>query len=245
MRLPVLALLAALPAGTALAETGRWSLATDSAGCTVSFTSEDVDDGIFFVDRGDADCGAELNRITGYALNEEGAVIVLFSTLEGVEQIGQLHRQEDGDFSGQLRGGVAVRLSHAGGPRAITDPDAVAATADGADDDEALADAPLAAAPATGPCLTYAGGTDCAAPADLGPPDSGEILVLTRLNLRDQGTTQGSTVIGRVEAGACLPVTFCAEDEQGRLWCGVQAPAGPGHVLKQDAETVYARNSCR
>lgn len=250
MRLPLLALLALLPASQGLAATGIWSMIAESGSCDVSFLPEAVDDGIFFVDRGEAECGPDIGRVTGYAMNEEGAVIVLYSTLAGVELMGNLTRREDGVYAGSLRGGGgALRLEHKSGPRGITDPSSGLLTGEDVmpveNDDEEAADAPLAGLTPTGPCLFYSGGTSCADPADLGPPDDGQLQVITRMNLRDQGTTQGSSVIGRAEAGSCLQVTFCSEDEQGRLWCGVQGPAGQGYVLKQDDKSVYARNSCR
>lgn len=249
MRLPCLALLALLPAQMATAATGVWSLIAESGGCDVSFLPEAVDDGIFFVDRGEAECGPDIGRVTGYALNDEGAVIVLYSTLSGVDLVGNLSRREDGVFAGTLRGGGALRLEHRSGPRGITDPASGLLTGETAvpleHDDEADADAPLADAGDSGSCLTYSGSGGCADQADLGPPEAGELQVLTRMNMRDQGSTQGSTVIGRAEAGSCLAVTFCSEDEQGRLWCGVSGAAGQGYILKQDSETVYARNSCR
>lgn len=249
MRLPLLALLALLPAQTATAATGVWSMIAESGGCDVSFLPEAVDDGIFFVDRGEAECGPDIGRITGYALNEEGGVIVLYSTISSVELVGNLVRREDGVFAGTLRGGGALRLEHKSGPRGITDPASGLLTGETAvpleHDDEADADGPLADAGDSGACLHYSGGTTCVDPSDLGPPEGGELQVLTRMNLRDQGTTQGSSVIGRAEAGSCLAVTFCSEDEEGRLWCGVSSAAGQGYVLKQDSETVYAHNTCR
>lgn len=259
MRLPALALLAALPATLAQAETGVWSLIAESGGCEVSFLPEAVDDGIFFVDRGEADCGPDVGKITGYAINEEGAVVVLYSTLDGVDLVGNVTREQDGVFTGKLRSGGVLRLEHKSGPMGIADPmtglitgeeaapveptDPGEPEADGAG--EAEADAPLTAMPA-GDCLAYAGREgSCADQADLGPPEGGQLQTLTRMNLRDQGTTSGSNVIGRAEAGVCLAITFCSEDEQGRLWCGVQSDSGQGYLLKQDGDTVYALNSCR
>lgn len=241
----------------ALAQDGRWSLIAESGGCEVSFVEEMVDDGIFFVDRHGADCGPDIGRITGYALNDEGATVVLYSTLAGVEVLGRATLGENGVFAGALRKGGVLRLEHRSGSRVIADPAGEVALEMPADDPAAdtegetgLADGPdTQAEPAvqpTGPCIGYAGqGEACAEAADLGPPESGMLQVLTRMNLRDQGTTQGSSVIGRVEAGTCLTVTFCSEDEQGRLWCGVQGDGLQGYVLKQDAQTVYSRNSCR
>lgn len=239
-----------LPASVAAAQSGRWSLIAESGGCEVSFLAEAVDDGIFFVDRGEADCGPDIGKITGYALNEEGAVVVFYSTLAGVDLLGQVTRQADGVFTGTLRSGAVLRLEHKSGPRGITDPGTGLLTGeDGAvvdTDEEADADEPLAAAAPQGPCLAYAGrGSECAAQNDLGPPDSGKLQVLTRMNLRDQGTTQGSKVVGRVEAGACLTAGFCSEDGEGRLWCGVQGDAGQGYILKQDDKTVFALNDCK
>lgn len=247
MRLPALALLAALPATLAQAQTGIWSLIAESGGCEVSLLPEAVDDGIFFVDRGEADCGPDVGKITGYALNEEGAVVVFYSTLDGVDLLGSVTRQQDGIYTGKLRAGGVLRLEHRSGPMGITDPvTGLAAGEDGGPaPDEEQADQPLAEAVPRGDCLAYAGREgSCADQADLGPPEGGRLQVLTRMNLRDQGTTSGSSVIGRAEAGACLPITFCSEDEQGRLWCGVQSDAGPGYLLKQDGKTVYALNSC-
>jgi len=250
MRPVAFALIALLP-GVAAAATGRWSLIAESGGCEVSFLPEPVDDGIFFVDRGEADCGPDIGRITGYALNEEGAVVVFYSTLSGVELLGQVARADDGVFSGTLRGGAALRLEHRSGPRGITDPGTGLLTGEAPvtvdDDPEAEADEPIATAPPQqGDCLVYAGQDGaCVDQADLGPPDGGQLQVLTRMNLRDQGTTQGSSVVGRIEAGACLTAGFCSEDGEGRLWCGVQGAAGQGFILKQDDKTVYARNACR
>ena len=249
MRPVAFALIALLP-GIAAAETGRWSLIAESGGCDVSFLPEAVDDGIFFVDRAGADCGPDIGRITGYALNEEGAVVVFYSTLSGVDLLGQVTRQDDGVFSGTLRGGAALRLEHRSGPRGITDPGTGLLTGETPvtveDDPEADADEPMASAAPQEDCLVYTGQDGvCVAQADLGPPEGGKLQVLTRMNLRDQGTTQGSTVVGRIEAGACLDAGFCAEDGEGRLWCGVQGAAGQGFILKQDAKTVFARNSCR
>lgn len=249
MRLPCLAALALVTTTPMALAEGRWSLLAESGGCEVSFLPEEVDDGIFFVDRGDADCGSDIGRITGYALNEEGAVVVFYSTLAGVEHVGQVRKQDDGTFTGTLRSGPVLRLEHKSGPRGITDPASGLRMGEDAvpvdQDDEADADAPLAQGAAQGDCLTYAGTTTCVDQDDLGPPEGGSLQVLTRMNMRDQGTTQGSTVVGRAEAGACLAATFCNEDEQGRLWCGVQGDGGQGYILKQDAETVYARNTCR
>ena len=252
MRLAVLALLAALPATLARAETGVWSLIAESGGCEVSFIPEAVDDGIFFVDRGDADCGPDVGKITGYALNEEGAVVVLYSTLDGVDLVGTVNRQADGVFTGKLRAGGALRLEHKSGPMGITDPMTGLATGEAINptepdgEPEAEADEPLSEVVRQGDCLSYAGRAgECVDQADLGPPDGGKLQVLTRMNLRDQGTTSGSRVIGRAEAGACLTITFCSEDESGRLWCGVQTDTGTGYLLKQDDKTVYATNSCR
>lgn len=249
MRPVAFALLVLFP-GVALAETGRWSLIAETGGCEVSFLPEAVDDGIFFVDRGEADCGPDVGRITGYALNDEGAVVVFYSTLSGVDLLGQVVRQEDGVFSGTLRGGAALRLEHRSGPRGITDPGTGLLTGETPvtveDDPEADADEPLAGVAPQGDCLVYAGQDGvCVDQADLGPPDGGKLQVLTRMNLRDQGTTQGSSVVGRIEAGACLDAGFCSEDGEGRLWCGVQGAAGQGFILKQDAKTVFARNTCR
>ena len=250
MRAIALALLAFLPSALAAAEPGRWSLIAESGGCEVAFLPEAVDDGIFFVDRGEADCGPDIGRITGYALNEDGAVIVFYSTLSGVDLMGQVTRSDDGVFTGTLRGGGALRLEHRSGPRGITDPGTGLLTGEAPvaieDDPEAAADEPLAAVPAPGDCLVYAGQEGaCVDQADLGPPEGGKLQVLTRMNLRDQGTTQGSQVVGRVEPGTCLDAGFCAEDGEGRLWCGVQGAAGQGYILKQDDKTVFARNSCR
>ena len=248
MRAMILALATLSPA-LAQAETGRWSLIAESGGCEVSFLPEAVDDGIFFVDRGEADCGPDIGRVTGYALNDDGATVVLYSTLDGVDLVGQLARSEDGVFTGKLRSGGALRLEHRSGPRGITDPGTGLLTGEVPvvveDDPEAEADEPLAAITPDA-CLTYAGGNGgCVDQADLGPPDGGALQVITRMNMRDQGTTQGSTVVARIEAGACLQAGFCSEDGDGRLWCGVSGPMGQGFILKQDATTVYARNSCR
>lgn len=238
--------LAPLPAA---AETGRWSLIAESGGCEVAFLPEVVDDGIFFVDRGGADCGPDLGRITGYALNEDGAVVVLYSTLDGVDLMGQVARADDGVFTGTLRGGGALRLEHRSGPRGIPDPATGLLTGEEPvtvnDDPEADADEPLAAA-APADCLAYAGQDGgCVDQADLGPPETGQLQVLTRMNLRDQGTTDGSSVVARIEAGTCLTAGFCSEDAEGRLWCGVTGAMGQGFILKQDAKTVFARNACR
>jgi hypothetical protein len=246
--LPWLALLALAPLPVA-AETGRWSLIAESGGCDVSFLPEAVDDGIFFVDRGAADCGPDLDRVTGYALNEDGAVVVLYSTLDGVDLVGQLTRADDGVFTGTLRGGGPLRLEHRSGPRGITDPGTGLLTGEEPvtvdDDPEADADEPLAAAAPTD-CLVYAGQDGgCVDPADLGPPEGGQLQVLTRMNLRDQGTTDGSTVVARITPGTCLQAGFCSEDAEGRLWCGVTGDMGQGFILKQDGETVFARNACR
>lgn len=252
MRLSVFLLSLAL-GGAAHAQDGTWSLSAESGSCDLSFVAEAVDDGIFFVDRGEGGCGADIDLITGYALNEEGAVVVFYSTLEGVEQVGQVTRQEDGVYTGKARSGAALRLAHKSGSRDIADPvgdsragDEGGTAVDGAmtppePEGESAADAPLAPA---GDCLVYAGGTTCADQADIGPPEGGALQVLSRMNMRDVGTTDGSNVVGRVEAGACLQATLCSEDGQGRLWCGVQGDAGSGFILKQDGETVYARNSC-
>lgn len=248
MRLSVVLLSLAL-GGAAHAQDGTWSLIAESGGCDVKFVAEAVDDGIFFVDRGDGKCGEDIDLITGYALNEEGAVVVFYSTLAGVEQVGQVTRQEDGAFSGKARSGSALRLEHKSGSQAIADPvggnraaDEGGAMSEPEADAESVADAPIAGA---GACLVYAGGTTCADQADIGPPESGALQVLSRMNMRDAGTTDGSTVVGRIEAGSCLQATLCSEDGQGRLWCGVQGDAGQGFILKQDGETVYARNSCK
>lgn len=252
MRLSVFLLSLAL-GGAAHAQVGTWSLTAESGACDLSFVAEAVDDGIFFVDRGEGGCGDDIDLITGYALNEEGAVVVFYSTLEGVEQVGQVARQEDGSYTGKARSGAVLRLEHKSGSRDIADPVAGnradvegGSTPDGAmtapePDTESAADAPLAQA---GDCLVYAGGTTCADQTDIGPPQGGALQVLSRMNMRDAGTTDGSNVVGRIEAGSCLQATLCSEDGQGRLWCGVQGDAGTGFILKQDGETVYARNSC-
>jgi len=241
----LLGLSLAIPAA---AQDGRWSLIAESGGCEISFVEEMVDDGIFFVDRHSADCGADIGRITGYSLNDEGTTIVFYSTLSGVETLGRVTRSAEGAlFEGALRQGGVLRLEHRSGSRQIADPAGDIVADDAAPDAPGAADSqPEPAIQPTGPCLAYAGQPgNCADAADLGAPEAGELQVLTRMNLRDQGTTQGSTVIGRVEAGACLAVTFCSADERGRLWCGVQGGGVQGYVLKQDDETVYGRNACR
>lgn len=243
-------ILTATAAFPALAQSaGSWSLIAESGGCKVSFLDEAVDDGIFFVDRGDQDCGPDVGRITGYALNEDGATVVFYSTLEGVELIGQVSRSEDGIFTGKLRKGDVLRLEHLSGPRGITDPSTGLRTGEDVvineSDPEDEADAPLSeSSDPTSGCLTYAESTDCVAAEDLGPPDGGQMQVMTRMNMRDQGTTSGSSVIGRVEAGSCVATQLCAEDGSGRLWCSIQSDAGAGFILKQDESTVYAKNSC-
>ena len=252
--LPLLSLLALpLAAGAAAAQSpGVWSLIAESGGCKVSFLNEAVDDGIFFVDRGDADCGPDVGRITGYALNDDGATIVFYSTLDAVELVGQASRTEDGIYLGKIRSGQILRLEHLSGPRGITDPatglrmgEEVMITE--ADPDESAEPPPLDQPEEPGTtvgCLFYAGGTNCAEPEDIGPPAGGQLQTLSRMNMRDQGTTEGSTVVGRIEAGSCLAATLCAEDADGRLWCGVDSDGLQGFVLKQDADTVYAKNSC-
>lgn len=245
----LIALLLALPL-PAFAEAGRWELLSETGGCEVSLLPEMIDDGIFFVDRGEADCGPDLNPITGYALNDDGAELVLYSTLEGVELLGTLSRDGEGLYRGQLRKGSALRLAHKSGPRGIADPrsglvlgeeiapaiDTDAETTPPAPEEEAREQAPG--------CLTYAGGTSCAAPEDQGPPDGGSLQVLTRMNLRDRAGTDGSSVVGQATAGTCLQVSLCEPDARGRLWCSVQSASLSGWLLKQDDETVYARNSC-
>ena len=241
MRLTLLAttmILAALPAKAA---TGLWAMTADSGSCEVSFVPEQIDDGIFFVDRGEADCGADIGRVTGYSLNEDGAMIVLYSTLDGVELLGTVAKAEAGGFEGSFKSGVKVRLDHVSGPKEIANPIAgSAALESSAVEGEEPAEEPAAALD----CLKIAGSETCAEEADMGAPQGTEIKLFTRMNLRDQGTTSGSSVVGRAEAGQCMSVTFCSDDENGRLWCGVNGGGLSGYVLKQDDKTVYAANSC-
>lgn len=237
----------ALPALARAGDTdGKWTLLTESGNCSVRFVDETIDDGIFFVDRGEADCGPDLGRVTGYAITADGQALTFYSTLSGtVETLGEVGRQAEGVFTGKLRDGQALRLEHASGGRGIVPTSASMGEAAEPDpqEDEANADAGMAITAQD--CLLQAGGDSCADQDDIGPPEAGRIQTLTRMNLRDQGTTRGSSVIGQIKAGSCLPITFCAEDESGRLWCGVQTPeGGNGYLLKQDDTTVYARNSC-
>jgi hypothetical protein len=233
---------------SALAEEGRWTLAAEDGTCEIAFINEQVDDGILAIDRFGT-CGASIDQITGYALNNEGAVILFYSTFTGVDLIGQVMQDETGAFKGSFRKGGALLLEHRSGSRAISDPVTGAALLEADEgfstEAEAEADAPIAEAVSRGPCLALSGQPDsCADDADLGPPDTGEMLVVTRLNLRNIPGTDGSSVIGRVEAGTCVAVNICLEDTQGRLWCGISTASGEGFVLKQDDKTVYARNTC-
>ena len=242
--------LLALPAMPALARDGdtdgKWTLLAETGSCSVRFIEEAIDEGIFFVDRGEADCGPDLGRVTGYAITADGQAMTFYSTLSGtVETLGEVGLQADGIFTGRLRNGQALRLEHASGGRGIvaTSAGMGEVTEPDPQEDEAGADAGMTTT--VQDCLLQAGRDSCADQDDIGPPEGGRIQTLTRMNLRDQGTTRGSSVIGQVNAGSCLPITFCAEDEGGRLWCGVQTPeGGNGYLLKQDDTTVYARNSC-
>lgn len=232
-------------APAALAQDGRWTLLAEDGTCEISFVNEQVDDGILAVDRFGT-CGPSIDQITGYALNEEGAVILFYSTFTGVDLVGTVTRDEGGVYKGTLRKGGALRLEHRSGAKAIADPVTGAALLEPDEDPEAAADAPLAEAVRRGPCLALSGQPDtCAEDEDLGPPEGGEMRVITRLNLRNIPGTEGSSVVGRVESGSCVVVNFCSEDGQGRLWCGVGTDVGEGFVLKQDDKTVYAKNTCR
>jgi len=253
MRVSVRALscvIAAMVPAPVLAQDARWSLFAEDGSCEISFVEELVDDGIMAIDRFGT-CGPSIDQITGYALNNEGALLLFYSTFHGVELVGTVTRDSDSLFKGTLRKGGVLQLEHRSGTMGIPDPlgGSVAGedsgTVESENDPEAEADAPLVEAPPRGPCLALAGQeTACAPDADLGPPEGGEMQMLTRLNLRNIPGTDGSSVIGRVEAGACVTVNLCMEDGQERLWCGVSTDAGEGFVLKQDDKTVYARNSC-
>ena len=227
----------------AFAEGGRWNIFAEDGSCEISFVDELVDDGILAIDRFGT-CGPSIDQITGYALNEEGAVVIFYSTLSGVELVGQVTREQGNEFKGTLRKGGTLRLEHRSGTTAIVDPIKGAALPE--PDEVPTEDTSVAEAPSTGPCLAYAGQADtCAVDADLGPTESGEMQLLTRLNLRNIPGTDGSSVIGRIESGTCLQVNLCMEDSIGRLWCGVSSDAGEGFLLKQDDKTVYARNACQ
>lgn len=240
-----------LTSGPALAAGGTWELLAESGGCTVTLVPEMVDDGIFFVDRGEADCGPDIGRITGYALNDEGGEIVFYSTLEGVDLVGQMSREAEGLYRGTLRNGMVVRMEHKSGPKGIADPrtglttgeDIAPAFADnGEESAPPSAEVPEETAP-PGNCQTYAGGRSCAETEDLGPPENGQLQTLTRMNLRDSASAGGAK-LGQAEAGTCFTVSLCDSDAEGRLWCSVSTGSLSGWVLKQDAETVYSRNSC-
>ena len=242
-----------LLSGPALAAGGSWDLLAESGGCTVTLVAEMVDDGIFFVDRGTADCGPDLARVTGYALNDEGNEFVLYSTLEGVDLLGQLTREGEGIYRGKLRNGMAVRMEHSSGPRGISDPRTGLTTgedpAPAIDTDEETtpptAEFSDESAPqATEGCPTYSGSRTCADPLDQGPPTGGMLQTLTRMNLRNINGTTGSEVVGQAPAGTCFDVSLCDTDAEGRLWCSVSTAELTGWVLKQDADTVYSRNSC-
>jgi hypothetical protein len=249
--LPCLFAISLIPA-PALAAGSIWELLAESGGCTVSLVPEMVDDGIFFVDRGEADCGPDIGRITGYALNDEGGEIVFYSTLEGVDLVGQLAREAEGIYRGSLRNGMAVRMEHKSGPKGIADPrtglttgeDLAPAFTESADETTPpSAEVPEETAP-PGDCLTYSGGRSCAEAEDIGAPLGGQLQTLTRMNLRDIGGTSGSRVVGQAEAGTCFDVSLCDGDAEGRLWCSVSTATLSGWVLKQDAGSVYSRNSC-
>lgn len=236
-----------------LAADATWELLGETGGCTVSLVPEMVDDGIFFVDRGTADCGPDIARITGYALNNDGTELVLYSTLDGVDQLGLLTRESEGLYRGSLRNGTALRLEHKSGPKGIADPRTGLMTGEDvapALDTDAETTPPTpeffedetTAAP--GNCLTYAGGSACVAPEDMGAPEGGSLQTLSRMNLRDIGGTTGSRVVGQAEGGTCFQVSLCQEDAEGRLWCSVLSDDLQGWLLKQDDSTVYSRNSC-
>lgn len=234
------------------AQEGRWSIVAEDGTCEIAFVDELVDDGILAIDRFGS-CGPSIDQITGYALNNDGAVILFYSTFTGVDLVGTVNRDESGAFKGTFRRGGALLVEHRSGSSAITDPVQEAALlepeegmAASEEETESLADAPDDTPVSRGPCLALSGRPDaCADDNDLGPPEGGEMQVVTRLNLRNIPGTDGSTVIGRVEAGSCVAVNICLEDSQGRLWCGISTDAGEGFVLKQDDETVYARNACQ
>lgn len=234
---------------SAIAQDGRWTLAAEDGTCEIAFVDEQVDDGILAIDRFGT-CGPSIDQITGYSLNNDGASILFYSTFSGVELLGQVQRDDTGAFKGAFRKGGALLLEHRSGSNTIVDPVSEAALLEPEEGVQAPDSAPEAEAPAEetaarGPCLALAGNPDaCAEDTDLGPPEAGEMLVLTRLNLRNIPGTEGSSVLGRVEAGSCVAVNLCLEDAQGRLWCGISSEAGEGFVLKQDEKTVYARNSC-
>lgn len=230
----------------AQAQDGRWSIVAEDGTCEIAFVDELVDDGILAIDRF-GNCGPSIDQITGYALNNDGAVILFYSTFTGVDLVGQVSRDDSGAFKGAFRKGGALMVEHRSGSRAITDPVKEAALLEPEEgmNTAAAPEAPAETAAPRGPCIALAGAPEtCADEADLGEPETGEMRVLTRLNLRNIPGTEGSTVLGRVEAGACVAVNLCLEDAQGRLWCGVSTDAGEGFVLKQDDKTVYARNSC-
>ncbi|RRH77903.1 SH3 domain-containing protein [Falsigemmobacter faecalis] len=241
-----------LMSAPALAAGGTWELLAETGGCTVTLVPEMIDDGIFFVDRGEADCGPDIGRITGYALNDEGGEIVFYSTLEGVDLVGQMAREAEGLYRGTLRNGVALRMEHTSGPKGIADPrtglttgeDLAPAFAESGDETTPpSAEMPEETAP-PGNCRTYAGGRSCAAEEDIDAPPGGQLQTLTRMNLRDIAGTSGSGVVGQAEAGTCFDVSLCDSDAEGRLWCSVSTAALSGWILKQDAGTVYSRNSC-
>lgn len=251
--------LALLLTTASAASAATWELLSESGSCVISLVPEMIDDGIFFVDRGEADCGPDIARITGYALNNDGQDVAFYSTLEGIDLIGQVRREEEGIYRGSMRNGMALRMEHRSGAKGIADPmtgltnsedvapgfDTDSETTPPAPDNEAQADAPLTRDAGAADCLLYAGTNGCAEQEDLGPPDGGQLQTLTRMNLRDQGTTAGSQVIAQVDPGTCFQITFCTEDGEGRLWCGVQNDSLTGYLLKQDDKSVYSRNSCR
>lgn len=240
-----------LISGPALAAGGTWELVAESGGCRVTLVPEMVDDGIFFVDRGEADCGPDIGRITGYALNDDGGEIVFYSTLEGVDLVGQMNRDAEGLYRGTLRNGMVVRMEHQSGPKGIADPRTGLTTGEdiapafSESEDETTppsAEIPEETAP-PGNCRTYTGGRSCVEEEDLDAPALGQLQTLTRMNLRDTPNAAGARV-GQAEAGTCFTVSLCDSDAEGRLWCSVSTETLSGWVLKQDATTVYSRNSC-
>ncbi|MFN3938306.1 MAG: SH3 domain-containing protein [Gemmobacter sp.] len=234
----LLALALGLSPAIAVAE---WRLEGNGASCRIAFDDEAVDDGIFFVEKRDADCGP-FARITGYAVGEGGEAVVFWSTLDTVEQVGRAVREAEGRYSGNLRSGGNFILVHLSGPTEIPDP-AGDLVEEGAPPAEPAAEpAPQGGTASVSSCLRFAGNRPgCAEDDNMGPPEA-ELQVLSRMNLRALASTTAQ-IVTRLEPGQCLPVIGC-EEVEGRLWCQVETAGQAGWMLKQDAETVYALNRC-
>lgn len=225
--LPVIAGLLCLALSAPVAASDLWSVTSPKGSCHISFDQDPVAEGIFAVTQHDSACPENLKAISGYSMNNGDGTIILYSTASGLEQVARADKEQPGIYVGMTLDGESLQIVHS---------------------DVAEPQPELKPEPAAGKagCLPYAGG-GCAQPNDIGAPDVAagvtSIHMVTRMNIRAMPGTEGA-VLGRVEAGQCLEIVGCVEQNGTTVWCEVEMKTYRGWVLKQDDRKVYARNAC-